>query len=166
MKQPNGAVLSYCDNYRYALWRTISEYEGTALYIGINPSTADHTIDDQTVMKWRGFSTRIPDWDIGRFLVGNLFAYRSTDVSQLGKTIDPLGIDNDYWLDKLIKKADVIIPCWGNIAKVPKHLQYRADEVIHKLIDSGKPVLCFGKTNSGCPKHPLMLGYDTKIIPW
>jgi hypothetical protein len=165
----NGAVLSKCHTYRYALWRSV-EYDGfdegdTIAYFGVNPSTADHTIDDQTVMKWRGFSERIPTpkCNVIRFVVGNLFAYRSTDVTMLKQVDDPVGIMNDHWIDKIIEKSDILIPCWGNISKVPVDLRWRVDEMNDKLRASGKPVFCFGKTKSGCPKHPLMLGYDTKI---
>jgi hypothetical protein len=161
----NGAIISECEKYRYALWRTISEQSGiTVGYFGVNPSTADHTIDDQTVMKWRGFSTKIPNTVVSKFVVGNLFAYRATDVNQLKKVDDPVGMDNDQWIDKIILKSYILIPCWGNKSKIPKSLLSRVKQVEDKLKASGKPVLCFGKTNSGCPKHPLMLGYDTEII--
>lgn len=166
----NGAVLSKCQTYRYALWRTVDEDfdqgEGDIIgYFGVNPSTADHKIDDQTVMKWRGFSERIPTpkCTVSRFIVGNLFAYRATDVNVLKSVDDPIGSMNDHWIDKIIEKSTILVPCWGNSSKVPKDLRYRITEIEDKLKQSGKPVFCFGKTNSGCPKHPLMLGYDTPI---
>jgi hypothetical protein len=40
------------------------------------------------------------------------------------------------------------------------------DTVLAMLQTSGKPVKHFGLTQSGDPKHPLMLGYDTKLIEW
>ena len=49
-------------------------------FFGVNPSTADASSDDSTVRKWRGFTQR---WGGSRFIVGNVFAYRSTDVRQL-----------------------------------------------------------------------------------
>lgn len=169
--EPNGAVLSDCKLYRYALWRTVADWpqeqEGDIIgYFGVNPSTADHTIDDQTVMKWRGFSERIPTpkHNVTKFIVGNLFAYRATDVNELKKVYNPVGNDNDRWIDKIIQRSDILIPCWGNYTKVPIGLRFRIDEIEEKLKQSGKPVLCFGKTKSGCPRHPLMLGYNTEIV--
>jgi len=103
---------------------------------------------------------------VQKFVVGNLFAYRATDVTELKKQTDPVGIENDSWIHKIITKSDILVPCWGNKSKVPKELQHRVGQVEALLKLSGKPVLCFGKTNSGCPKHPLMLGYDTPIIPY
>ncbi len=29
-----------------------------------------------------------------------------------------------------------------------------------------KPIMTFGLTNSGDPKHPLTLGYDTPLVPY
>lgn len=170
MSKENGAILSDCGLYRYALWRTIldiPEGGGSVVgYFGVNPSTADHTIDDQTVKKWRGFSEVIPNHIVSRFIVGNLFSFRSTDVNGLKSALDPVGRHTDAWLDQIILKCDILIPCWGNRSKLPTSLRYRVDEVEDKLKKSGKPVLCFGKTKSGCPKHPLMLGYNTKITPY
>lgn len=163
--EPNGAILSTCQQYRYALWRTISETDGHIVgYFGVNPSTADHEIDDQTVMKWRGFSKVLPNYQVSKFIVGNLCGFRATDVNDLKLAYDPVGLNNDPWIQHIVKRCDVLIPCWGNKSKLPKELRHRVDTVEGYLRDSGKPVLCFGKTLSGCPKHPLMLGYDTPIV--
>lgn len=165
--EPNGAILSDCELYRYALWRTVSEETGSIVgYFGVNPSTADHTIDDQTVKKWKGFCPKIPNHKVSKFLVGNLFAYRATDVNELKKQPDPIGIENDKWVDLIISRSDILIPCWGNSTKVPKELRCRIGFTEEKLKASGKPVLCFGKTKSGCPIHPQMLGYDTPIVEY
>lgn len=37
------------------------------------------------------------------------------------------------------------------------------DTVLFMLLASGKPVMHFGLTKAGDPKHPLMLGYDTPL---
>jgi hypothetical protein len=52
----------------------------------------------------------------------------------------------------------------GVRSKVPKELHAELDSFMELLIESGKPVLCFGKTASGDPKHPLMLGYATRLV--
>lgn len=54
-------------------------------YIGINRSTADATLDDSTVRKWRSFTIRNGGH---RFIVGNVFSYRATDVKELGRLVD------------------------------------------------------------------------------
>lgn len=162
------AILSDDEVYRYVLQRVLPSYnlEGEKLiyaFFGVNPSTADAVLDDHTVRKWIGFVQR---WRGSRFLVGNLFAYRSTDVKKLATAADPVGPENDHYLRRIIAVADVLVPCWGSGNKIPKGLRWRMNEVEGMLKDSGKPVMTFGLTGSLDPKHPLMLPYDTPLVPW
>ena len=78
------AVISNCGMYRYRLDRTVSDSGPVFAFFGVNPSTADASSDDSTVRKWRGFTQR---WGGSRFIVGNVFAYRSTDVRQLATVV-------------------------------------------------------------------------------
>ena len=158
-----GAVLSKCRNYRYTLSRNVDMFgEKVFAYFGVNPSTADETIDDQTVKKWIGFTAKNAG---SSFVVGNVFAYRATDVNELAKIEDPVGPDNDKYISMLIDQADVLVPCWGARGKLPETMRDRLDEIMSLLKRSGKPVLCFGLTASGDPKHPMMLSYETKLVP-
>lgn len=90
-----------------------------------------------------------------RFIVGNAFAYRATDVKQLATVDDPHGPD--------IEDADILVPCWGSINKVPSHLQDSFDVLMDMLLSAGKPVKHLGLTKGGSPKHPLMLPYSTPL---
>lgn len=155
------AVLSTCGVYRYRLERTVRDLGTTYGFFGVNPSTADATVDDATVRKWRGFVDR---WEGWRFIVGNAFSYRATDVRELQRVADPVGPDNDFHIEQIIREADVLVPCWGNTQKVPPALRPRFDRVLDMLRASGKPVMTFGLTGGGDPKHPLMLGYSTRLI--
>jgi len=160
------AVISECGLYRYRLERECSlPFDGskTFAYFGINPSTADATIDDATVRKWRGFTIRNGGH---RFIVGNVFSYRSTDVRELAKVPFQQGPQHFSHLQRIIGDADVLVPCWGNSGKVPKHLREEILILIYWLRSSSKPVMHFGLTASGDPKHPLMLGYDTPLTEW
>jgi hypothetical protein len=157
------AILSKCRKYRYQLHRNVDMFNvKTIAYFGINPSTADEYEDDRTVKKWMGFAVRNECRD---FFVANIYAYRATDVNRLSETDDPVGLDNDHHIVNIIEKSDVLIPCWGSRHKLPCSLQPRLDTILKKLLDSSKPVMCFGLTQSGDPKHPLMLPYDTPLIP-
>lgn len=130
------AVISPCGVYRYRLERTIGLQQGPVYaYFGVNGSTATATEDDHTVRKWIGF-TKV--FGGSRFVVGNVFGYRATDVRELAAAMDPIGPDNALHLDNLMEQ----------------------------LVQSGKPVMTFGLTNSGDPKHPLTLGYDTPLVEW
>ena len=82
------AIISHCGKYRYRLDRTVSDSGPVYAFFGVNPSTADASVDDATVRKWRGFVQR---WGGSRFIVGNVFAYRSTDVRQLAAVEDAFG---------------------------------------------------------------------------
>jgi hypothetical protein len=162
------AVISDCGKYRYRLDREVQSEGKVFAYFGINPSTADASIDDPTVRKWRGFTLR----NGGRkFIVGNVFAYRSTDPKALGllSIADACGPDQMFHLLEILGEADVLVPCWGNFSKVPKTHQPIIQQmlgIIHMIGgSSNRPVLHFGLTESGAPKHPLMLGYDTPLLP-
>jgi len=157
------AVLSVCRTYRYKLARNADIFGSKVFaYFCVNPSTADEMIDDQTVKKWLGF-TKINDGK--EFIVGNLFAYRATDVTELANVDDPVGLDNDKYLAEIIKEADVLVPCWGSREKLPNSLHYRMEEVMDLLTNSRKTVMTFGLTASSDPKHPLMLPYSTVLVP-
>lgn len=160
------AIISDCGKYRYRLERECGlQFDGskTFAYFGINPSTADATLDDATVRKWRGFTQRNGGH---RFIVGNVFAFRSTDPDALKYQDDPFG---PLWLEHLnsiIADADILVPCWGRLSKTPKPLRGAPAQLMATLIRSGKPVMHFGVTGCGQPKHPLMLGYDTPLTEW
>lgn len=159
------AIISTCGKHRYRLERDVCDpFEGSKVFafFGINPSTADAAIDDATVRKWRGFTTRNNGH---RFIVGNVFSYRATDVNELSKTHEYRGPDYFKHINNIIENADVLIPCWGSRAKLPRTLYCFIEETLGVILNSGKPVLHFGLTISGDPKHPLMLGYSTPLIP-
>lgn len=157
------AIISECGTYRYRLERTVGLDGLTYAYFGVNPSTADATIDDATVRKWIGFTRRLGG---NRFIVGNVFAFRSRDVKALRDEHFPAGPDNFSHLERIASEADVLVPCWGDRGKVPRTLHHHIDKTIDFLHTQGKPVMVFGFTASGDPKHPLMLGYDTPITQW
>ncbi|POA45578.1 hypothetical protein C1893_23265 [Pseudomonas sp. MPR-ANC1] len=160
------AIISPCGQYRYRLDRDCGlPFEGSKViaYFGINPSTADATLDDQTVRKWRGFTIRNGGH---RFIVGNVFAYRATDVDELVRVDEPFGLEWREHLIQIIAEADILVPCWGRLSKIPRALRRAPPELMKRLIDSGKPVLHFGVTKSGDPLHPLLLPYETPLTPW
>jgi hypothetical protein len=157
------AILSPCGLYRYRLERNVGGTGPVYAFFGINPSTADASVDDATVRKWIGF-TKV--WGASRFIVGNAFAYRATDVRELANVEDPFGEDIGEHVTDIIQDADILVPCWGNTTKVPPRLQSTFDVLLDALRSSGKPVKHFGLTKAGDPKHPLMLAYTTKLTLW
>lgn len=155
------AVISDCGRYRYRLDRSLGMLGGPVYaFFGVNPSTADAEIDDATVRKWTGFVTR---WGGSRFIVGNVFAYRATDVRELARVDDPIGRENNDYLQQIVGESDILVPCWGNVTKVPRDLRLHFRWLLRALNESGKTVQCFGLSKGGDPLHPLMLGYATAL---
>ena len=84
------AIISPWWKFRFRLERDVSLYGKTYAFFGINPSTADATINDATVRKGLAFVTRWGGW---RFIVGNVSPARSTDVKGLATIL----VSNDVW---------------------------------------------------------------------
>lgn len=159
------AVISPCGTYRYRLDRSVGMSGPVFAFFGINPSTADANEDDATVRKWIGF-TKV--WGGSRFIVGNVWPLRATDVRVLSTATRWLdvGRENQRHILEIASEADILVPCWGCRNKAPKSMHNEIDALISLLLATGKPVKHFGLTASGDPKHPLMLGYSTPLIDW
>ena len=157
------AIISDCGLFRYRLERSIAKQGIVIAFFGVNPSTASAEIEDQTTMKWRGFSKRN---GARKYIAGNLFSFRATDVKELAAANDPIGPDNARHIAAIIEDADVLVPCWGNRSKLPKPLRVHMERIGQLIRTAGKPVRTFGLTKSGDPRHTLMLGYDTPLIEW
>src|SRR4051794_27288791 len=110
------AILSPCGTYRYRLERDLGMEGPVFAFFGVNPSTADATVDDATVRKWTGFVKRGGG---SRFIVGNVFASRATDGRDLATADDPQGPENAEHLGRIVVDADVLVPCWGSRTKLP-----------------------------------------------
>ena len=157
------AVISPCGVYRYRLERDGHGLDKTAV-IMVNPSTANAEQDDATIRKLLGFGKRNA-W--GRIIVGNLFAYRATDVRELAAADDPVGPENDAHLKCIIYSVPRVIFAWGPTAKLPKRLRDRWREVDAMVRSAQHQPYCIaGPAQDGQPRHPLMLAYHSPIIPW
>lgn len=141
-----GAVFSDDRRYRYLLWRRWSEDKPLVLFIGLNPSTADETMDDPTIRRCRGFAK---SWSAGGFIIANLFAFRATLPMDLFAERAPIGPENDYWIRTASEIAVRTIACWGNHGT---H-QGRAAVVMPLLVTPEHLKI----TKAGQPSHPLYL---------
>jgi len=149
------AVLSGCGRYRYGLWRRWSSGRGELLVVGLNPSRADARIDDPTLRRCIGFAQR---WGFSGLRLANLFAWRSRDPAQLRRVRDPIGPENDRWLQTLAEGVDQIVAAWGNAGQAFA----RAEQVRRQL----SPWHCLGLSRQGAPLHPLYLPRDRRLQPW
>jgi len=157
------AIFSLCGTWRYRLERDLEQPGIIAALIGVNPSTAGAEVNDQTIRKDIGFGKRL-GWS--RIIKGNLCSYCATDVRELKRALDPIGPENDDHLAAIIQSADILIGAWGPLAKLPKYLRRRPNEVRMLAERLGKSIWCFGTAKDGQPRHTLMLAYDTPLILW
>ncbi|MFL2615758.1 MAG: hypothetical protein CNC90_03570 [Cryomorphaceae bacterium MED-G11] len=143
------ARFSNDKKHRYKLSRHWDLNKPQILYIMLNPSIGNESIDDPTIRRLLSFTKK---FDYGGFFVGNLFTY----ITPNPKTLDTsIGITNKNLnvLTNLVSKADEVVYAWGNSIEEPNELK--------KLISNP---MCFGKNLNGTPKHPLYLPSNSKII--
>lgn len=150
------ASVSDCGQYRYSLSRNWGDGQKTILFIGLNPSIADASIDDPTVRRLIGFCKQ---WGYDGFSVCNLFAYRATEPKDMMSAADPIGETNDEILLGLASGADKIVFCWGSLGG----FNDRSALLANKLKDFKSKTYVFGHNKNGEPKHPLYLSYKTEL---
>ena len=150
----NGALLSPCRKYRYALWRGWKCKCPYVLFVGLNPSTADEHEDDPTIRRCRRFAA---DWGFDAFVMVNLFALRATDPADMRKASNPVGEQNDECIAAIATSAGLIVCAWGAHGK---HLGQ--DVHISGLLQSYK-LKCLGTTHAGQPRHPLYIRADKAL---
>lgn len=157
------AVISQCGQYRYRLERTIGMFGPVAAVIMVNPSTADAVTDDATIRRVIGFGKRF-GWS--RVIVGNVFAYRSTDIRGLASVEDPLGPENSHHLRAIFNEADIAVVAWGPLSKLPRNLRDGWQNVRAVADETGAELRCLGCAQDGHPRHPLMLSYSSELAEW
>lgn len=144
----NGADISECSTYRYALWRRLSMGERAVLFVGLNPSTADGDGDDPTIRRCLGYARR---WGYDWLYMGNLYALRSTNPEQLDREADPFGPRNQDALKWLVGKADRVVAAWG------ARRLHSFPATLGRWVLSRPDCRVFGWTKGGQPLHPLHL---------
>lgn len=79
--------------------------------------------------------------------MANLFAFRATQPTDMMAASDPIGSDNNKWLQKLAKDAALVVAAWGNGGSYLG----RSKQVIELLPN----MYCIKLNKSGEPAHPL-----------
>lgn len=121
------------------------------MFIGLNPSTADEKEDDNTIRRCIDYAKQ---WGYGALCMANLFAFKATKPKDMKAATHPVGLENDKWLVRCSKEADIIIAAWGADGGY-----LGRDEEVLKII---KGVMCLGITKEGKPRHPLFLKKTAK----
>lgn len=154
-----GAHFSLCRKYRYSLWRgwgdMLTDATPFAMFIGLNPSTADETRDDPTIRRCIAFAR---SWGYSALCMTNLFAWRDTDPKAMKRAAEPIGPDNDMFICCQAAQAGVVVAAWGNDG---------AHRGRSGVVRAMLPNLHYLKLNdTGEPQHPLYLKANLTPIPW
>lgn len=152
-RMDRSAVLSPCERYRYRLGRRWGDAP-PAVFVMLNPSTADADNDDPTIRRCMGFAR---SWGAGGIVVVNLFARRATDPDVLvaAHRDGRCGGDaeNDSHILRAIDGASMVIAAWG----AKGSLGQRDRMVIELVRSAGVSLSCLRVTKGGYPEHPLYL---------
>lgn len=169
------AYMSDDRRYRYWLTREWDENLPMMCVIGLNPSTADESVDDPTIRKCIGFAKRL---GFGSLLMLNVMAYRATNPKECLTSADPFGpLNTPENLREYIacrqatcriigdgpettKGITCIIAAWGKNCE--KGRAASRAHIISRIIPNLK---CWGKNKSGSPRHPLMIPYASEMEP-
>jgi hypothetical protein len=130
-----------------------------AMWIMLNPSTADETKDDPTIRRCIWFSR----WHgVDEITVCNLYAFRATSPKELKRAQDPVGRSNDEVIAREAARcAFVVLACGafvGQLSAGPARLKH----VVSLLGD--KPLRCLGLTAGGYPRHPLYIKNGQEFV--
>lgn len=150
------ARLSEDGLYRYALGRRWGD--GPPLrFVMLNPSTADASVDDPTIRRCVGFARA---WGYDALTVLNLYALRATDPRELWRAGDPVGPQNDAYLQIAAESGvGTTVVAWGANARPDRVAAFRELFAEHE-------VYCLGVTKAGQPKHPLYLPASSRALRW
>lgn len=163
------AYFSDDKRYRYRLERVWNELSADRRFvvIGLNPSTADHIVDDPTIRRCMGFAHRE---NYRRLTMLNLFPFRATDPKAMKKFYQSINFQdaNQYTNVRTIKESidprkDLVVAAWG------VHGSFCGQDWIMRLLlhSMGIRLHTFGPlTKHGHPKHPLYLPLNTPIVEW
>lgn len=129
--------------------------------IGLNPSTADATVDDPTIRRCVSFAKREV---CGGLIMVNLFGYRATSPRDLLVATDPGGgkTADTYLLTACAPPDRVVVAAWG----VHGTHRGRGQLVLSLLRSNNVEVFHLGLTKDGHPKHSLYLPASTPLTPW
>lgn len=169
------ALIDPTGVYRYWLTRTWDPTLPRAVFVMLNPSTADALQDDPTIRRCCGFAFR---WNrehvhpAGGIHVVNLFAYRATDPAELEaahrRGVDIIGPENEDHLQRAVRDAALVVAAWG-----AHPLALARGKEVTRAITESRTLHCLQRTKaSAAPSHPLYLKaaldpsvYAPRLVP-
>ena len=148
--------------YRWTLERRWMPGEPLLLYVGLNPSTANHLQDDPTVKAWIHFGR---SWGFAGYIAVNPIPKRTPSPilarDWYEKGVNPVERDrilnlNDCYIREAAARCSKAVVCWGAAAWLPSDL---IDRLYATLESAGhKTLYCVGRNADGSPQHFMSRG--------
>lgn len=161
------AIVDESGDFRYLLAREWDASLPRLCWIMLNPSTADHEVDDPTILACVDFSTRL---GFGALDVVNLYGFRTSSPAVLRREArrrDVVGVANDGHLLRAAVSAGLVLAAWGRGGAEPvaraAHLgdreKHRRDDLVLRLLARYRVDVHALKVLPGdVPGHPLARG--------
>ena len=149
--------------YRYLLTRIWDPATEPAVFVMLNPSTADAMDDDATIRRLAGKTGFARRLGAGGLVVASRFAVCSTDPRVLRHHPDPVGPLNDAFIRQATDRAKAVVVAWG--AAGVEH-NGRGARVAEALRARRSALQCLGVTSTGQPRHPLYLPSGAALEPY
>jgi hypothetical protein len=136
-------------------------------FIGLNPSNADHQVDDPTVRRWMHFAR---SWGYAGFVAVNLYPFRTSSPRECRREADWQDNGPDWYarddlhhnasvVAREAKRAALVVACWGAGTWDPDWVEHVIEEV--QFGEEPWPdIHCLGTSRSGAPKHPMARGKE------
>ncbi|MGB8402621.1 MAG: DUF1643 domain-containing protein [Mycobacterium sp.] len=147
--------------YRYSLKRHVTDGLPWMGVVGNNPSTAGEFRNDQTTRQLKTFTEKLGR---GGYELCNVNAGIATDPKRLAAMADPIGPENDQWLQHLADTYDFILLCWGSIVD-PARARTVARRLWQAMRDKNGTLATLGWTSGTTPqpRHPCRLSHATPV---
>lgn len=149
------AAISDCTFYRDELRRVWDAGKPILVVCMLNPSDADHRLNDPTVLVLIWFAKL---WGYGGILIVNLHAWRSPSPKEMMKAKDSIGPRCDNFIDHALIIArhqnTPVLAAWGNGGDYLSRDTWFKHRARQQLVD----IICLGLTKDGFPKHPMARG--------
>jgi len=150
---PAGADFSNDGKYRYRLWRIWNKELPKAMVIGLNPSKANASKNDNTISILIRVLGKL---GYGGFYMMNCWAYITPKPELL--QVNPM---SDEWNNNTItvtaSLCETVIFAWGNFKIIREKGR---DKELIEIFPNAK---CFGFNKNGTPWHPRFISYAGKL---
>lgn len=157
------AIISEDGLYRYELRREWNDSLPPFVIGMLNPSKADHQVDDPTINR---VMSRALHLGYGSIIVWNLGAGRATKPTAWMTMDDPVGTDNYTHIERILRECKqrrgLAVVGWGTLGGF-MGLDSRA-RVLARDLDL--TLWCFARTKHRHPSHPLYIPASKGLEPY